>query len=132
MSNSAVRAIVAGHGDFAAGLVSAVAHITGRGDALLALSNRGLGAAEIEGLLAGWLDETNVGIVFIDLPAGSWALAARRILRARPDLVLVTGTNLAALLDFVMHEAVPVTEAAAQAIEKGRGALDRVRPPNAG
>ena len=131
MSSSAVRAIVAGHGDFAAGMVSAVAHITGRGEALLALSNRGLGASEIEGLLAGWLDETRAGIVFIDLPAGSWALAARRMLRARPDLVLVTGTNLAALLDFVMHDAVPLQEAAMQAVEKGRDALDRVRPPDA-
>ena len=34
------RALVAGHGDFAAGLVSAVSQITGRGDAFVTLSNR--------------------------------------------------------------------------------------------
>ena len=130
MSSSAIRAIVAGHGDFAAGLVSAVAQITGRGEELLALSNRGLGGTEIEGLLAGWLDESGVGIVFIDLPAGSWALAARRVQRSRPELTVVTGVNLAALLDFVMHD--ESADIAAHAVEKGRAALDITRPPRAG
>lgn len=132
MSSSAVRAIVAGHGDFAAGLVSAVAHITGRGEALLGLSNHGLGASEIEGLLSGWLDETRAGIVFVDLPAGSWALAARRVQRARPSLLVITGSNLAAVLDFVMHDGDDPGEAAEHAVEKGRAALALVRPAHAG
>ena len=130
MSNNAIRAIVAGHGDFAAGLVSAVAQITGRGEELLALTNRGLGGAEIEGLLLERLGETSAGIVFIDLPAGSWALAARRVQRARPELIVVTGVNLAALLDFVMHD--ESADTAAHAVEKGRAALDITRPPRAG
>lgn len=130
MSSSAIRAIVAGHGDFAAGIVSAVAQITGRGEELLALSNRGLGGQEIEALLSGWLDETSVGVVFVDLPAGSWALAARRVQRSRPGLTVVTGVNLAALLDFVMHD--DAEEGAAHAVEKGRAALDITRPPRAG
>ena len=129
MSSSAIRAIVAGHGDFAAGIVSAVAQITGRGDELIALTNRGLGAAEIEGLLVERLDQTSVGVVFIDLPAGSWALAARRVQRARPELIVVTGVNLAALLDFVMHA--ESGDTAAHAVEKGRAALDITRPPRA-
>ena len=41
------RALVAGHGEFAIGIVSAVEQITGRGGVLVALTNRGLGADEI-------------------------------------------------------------------------------------
>ncbi len=130
MSSSTIRAIVAGHGDFASGLVSAVAQITGRGDALLALTNRDLGGAEIESLLSGQLDQTGAAIVFIDLPAGSWALAARRVQRQRPELVVVTGVNLAALLDYVMHD--ETADIAMHAVEKGRAALDITRPPRAG
>ena len=132
MSSSAVRAIVAGHGDFAAGLVSAVAQITGRGAALLALTNKGLGAPEIEGLLSGWLDETGAGIVFVDLPAGSWALAARRVQRSRPELIVVTGANLPALLDFVMHDEGGTADAATHAVEKGVAALAITGPIRAG
>jgi len=36
-SDVAVRALVAGHGDFAAGIVSAVHQITGRGEAFVVL-----------------------------------------------------------------------------------------------
>ena len=43
-----VRALVAGHGDFAAGMVSAVHQITGRGDAFVSLSNRDMSAADVE------------------------------------------------------------------------------------
>ena len=48
MSEGAPVAIVAAHGDFAAGFVSAVEQITGRGDLFLPMTNAGLGAAEIE------------------------------------------------------------------------------------
>ena len=41
----------------------------------------------------------------------------------RPNVVLVTGTNLATLLDFVFHTDVPPAEAAQHAAEKGRAAL---------
>ena len=130
MSSSPIRAIVAGHGEFASGIVSAVAQITGRGDALLALTNRNLGGPDIEALLVRELDGTGAGVVFIDLPAGSWALAARGVQRQRPELTVVTGVNLAALLDFVMHD--ESDDNAAHAVEKGRAALDITRPPRAG
>ena len=50
-------------------------------------------------------------------------MAARRLQRERPAVVLVTGTNLATLLDFVFHTDVPATEAARHAADKGRSAL---------
>ena len=42
------RAIVAGHGDFAAGIVSAVVQITGRDDVFIPITNRGLSAQDVE------------------------------------------------------------------------------------
>jgi PTS system N-acetylgalactosamine-specific IIA component len=121
--SSSVRALVAGHGTFAEGVLSAVAQITGRAELFVALSNAGMGAAEIVEVLRARLDETGVKVIFTDLPAGSWTIAARRLLRERPDLVLVTGANLATLLDFVFHEDVTAGEAARHAAEKGRAAL---------
>ncbi|GLC26531.1 PTS sugar transporter subunit IIA [Roseisolibacter agri] len=142
---AAALAVVAGHGDFAAGLISAVAQITGRGDLLLPVTNRGLGPAEIDAALREAVQHASVRVIFTDLPAGSCTIASRRLLRERPDLRLVTGANLPAVLDFVMAsdpapsdaavEAPAATEAQAQAlaraVERGRGALVVVAPPAA-
>lgn len=116
-----MRALVAGHGDFAAGMVSAVVQITGRDDVFLAVSNRGLSAQDVERLMrevAG-----GVSVIFTDLPAGSCTMAARRLQREQPQLQVVTGVNLAALLDFVFSGAGDAATAAAEAAEKGRRAL---------
>jgi N-acetylgalactosamine PTS system EIIA component len=126
---SAGRAIVAGHGDFAVGVVSAVAQITGRADVFVALSNRGLGADEIERAMREQADASGARVVFTDLPAGSCTIAARRLQRERPELVLVTGANLATLLDFVFHADAPPAEAAQHAAEKGRASLAVVGAP---
>jgi len=119
----AVRALVAGHGDFAAGLVSAVGQITGRGDAFETLSNRDMSAVDVERAMRERVDEQALEVIFTDLPAGSCTMAARRLQRERPAVVLVTGTNLATLLDFVFHTDVPAVEAAQHAAEKGRASL---------
>lgn len=117
-------AIVAGHGDLAAGLVSAVAQITGRGGALLPLSNRGMGREQLEDTLREALARTGAGVVFTDLPAGSWTIAARRVQRDVADLVVVTGVNLATLLDWTFRdEATADGVAARAAVEKGRSAM---------
>ena len=118
-----VRALVAGHGDFAAGLVSAVGQITGRGDAFVILSNRDMSAADVERAMRERVDAEGIEVIFTDLPAGSCTMAARRLQRERPAVVLVTGTNLATLLDFVFHTDVAAGEAAQHAAEKGRAAL---------
>jgi len=117
------RAIVAAHGDLAAGMISAVAQITGREGVLVPFSNRGLGGDEIERGLREAAELHGAEVVFTDLPGGSCALGARRLLRARPDLVVVTGINLATLLDFVFHDELPAIEAATHAVEKGRAAI---------
>src|SRR5688500_6289060 len=118
-----VRALVAGHGDFASGIVSAVGQITGLGDAFLTLSNRDMSAADVERAMRERVDAQALEVIFTALPAGSCTMAARRLQRERPAVVLVTGTNLATLLDFVFHTDVPAAEAAKHAAEKGRAAL---------
>jgi N-acetylgalactosamine PTS system EIIA component len=122
-SDVMVRALVAGHGDFASGIVSAVHQITGRGDVFVALSNRDMSAADVERVMRDQVDAGSIDVIFTDLPAGSCTMAARRLQRERPGVVLVTGTNLATLLDFVFHTDVPASEAARHAADKGRSAL---------
>jgi PTS system N-acetylgalactosamine-specific IIA component len=103
-------AIVLGHGSVAEGLVSAVERITGITDRFVALSNEGLGTSEIEAMLRERMEATGARVVFTDLPAGSCNFAACRLLRVRPDIVVVTGVNLPALLHFAASGEPPAGE----------------------
>jgi PTS system N-acetylgalactosamine-specific IIA component len=120
-----VRAILAGHGDFAAGMVSAVQQITGRGAAFRIISARDLSAADLETTIRKAIDETGARVVFTDLQAGSCTMAARRVLRDRQDVVFVAGANLPMLLDFALS-AEPPDEAAKHALERGKAAITTV------
>ena len=73
-------------------------------------------------------------MIFTDLPAGSCTMAARRLQRGRPELTVVTGTNLAVLLDFLFADALLPQEAAQMAAEKGRSSLlvTQARPTSGG
>ena len=122
-SHAAPRAIVAGHADFAAGLVSAVEQITGRGAQLIPVSVAQLSVQDIEELLRSRMLESGVRVIFTDLQAGSCTMASRRILRGVEDAVLVAGANLPTLLDFVFAEGRPAPEAARHAAERGRAAI---------
>ena len=117
------RATVAGHGDFANGLVSAVQQITGRGDQLIGVSVAKLCVEDIENLLRQKMIESHVRVIFTDLQAGSCTMAARRILRGMDDAVLIAGANLPMLLDFVFSEGRNAPEAARHAAERGRTAI---------
>lgn len=127
-------ALVAAHGDLAAGLRSAVDQITGHGSLLDVLSNRDMGSAEIEHAMREKLVAAEAFVVFTDLPAGSCAMAARRLQRDRPEVTVVTGTNLGTLLDFVcaadgacggddVRTAEGARAAAARAVQRGQVAL---------
>ncbi len=134
MSDSPVIvAVVAGHGRFADGVLSAVDQITGRGGAFVAVSNTGLGPTDLEALIVSALDRTGARVVFTDLPAGSCTMAVRRAQRARSDIVLVTGANVAVLMEFLFSTEGPlgtpvgglsdVGNLARVAAEKARGTL---------
>lgn len=117
------RAIVVGHGEFAAGLVSAVGQICGLADKLVVVSMIGMTPEDIEGAIREQVTRTGARVIFTDLPAGSATLAARRIVKDDPGVVLVSGVNLATLLDFVFNTSLPPTEAARAAAERGKASL---------
>ena len=126
------RAIIAGHGDFAEGLVSAVDAITGRGSAFRAISARNMSGADLEDTLRRTIEETGASVVFTDLQAGSCTMAARRVLRDRDDVLFVCGANLPMLLDFCLAEDMSPVDAARHAIERGKAAIQSVGPPPKG
>ena len=124
-----VRALVAGHGDFSAGLVSAVEAITGQGAMLEPIQVAGLCGEDIQQLLRTRLDATGALVIFTDLQAGSCTMAARRLLRDVTDVVLVSGTNLPMLLDFVLSRAESPHEAARASVERAKSAITVVGGP---
>ena len=117
------RAIIIGHGEFSAGLASAVEQITGMADRFVCMSNTGMAPGDIESSLRSKVAEVGAMVIFTDLPAGSATLAARRVARDSPDIVLVSGVNLATLLDFVCSASDSPGEAARAAAERGRASL---------
>lgn len=123
MNEPVRRALVAGHADFAAGLVSAVDQITGMGSVLVPIQVRGLCGDDIQKLLRASLVEHDIRVIFTDLQAGSCTMAARRVLRELGDGVLVAGANLPMLLDFALSTSPDAREAAAAAAERGRAAV---------
>lgn len=118
-----VRAVVAGHGTFASGIVSAVDQITGRGAQFATISNTGLCLDDIQQTLGRALDASGARVVFTDLPAGSCTMAVRRLLRERPGVLLVTGINLSLLLDFAMYDGDDPVQAVQAALERGRASM---------
>jgi PTS system N-acetylgalactosamine-specific IIA component len=120
---SSPRAVVAGHGDFPDGIVSAVEQISGRGGIFLAISNRGMSGQDIETRLREAASQNGVRVFFTDLPGGSATLAVRRLMRDHQDVVLVTGTNLATLLEFVFQTGTDQLAAARTSVEKGRASI---------
>ena len=127
--DGAARAVVAGHGDYAVGIVSAVQQITGRGAVLVPISGAGRSAAEIEDVIRETMLTRGIRVIFTDLQAGSCSMAARRYMRGVDGAVLVCGANLPTLLDFVMSEDLPAEQAAARALERGRGAMMLIAGP---
>lgn len=130
MSN--VRAIVAGHGTFAEGMLSAIEQITGRSDLFIGVSNRDLSAQDVERLLRERQAASGATVIFTDLPAGSCTMAARRLQRETPALAVVTGVNLATLLDFAFQAEAGDPRAVEHAAEKGRAALAVAMMPGSG
>ena len=113
------RAVVAGHGEFAAGIISAVQQIAGVGTVFRGLGNAGFDAAGLVAALRDAVVSHGASVVFTDLPAGSCTIAARRLTREVPGLAVVSGANLPMLLDFALSgDTGPAT--ASRAAERGR------------
>lgn len=125
-SNSRPRAIVAGHGNFAAGIVSAVEQITGLGGVFITVSNSNLSPSGIDASVREALAASGAKVVFTDLPAGSCTMVVRRLAKVEPGITLVTGVTLPTLLAFALGADVY------EAVEKGREAITVVGEPEGG
>jgi PTS system N-acetylgalactosamine-specific IIA component len=104
-------------------MLTAVQKITGQGAALLALSGQDLSLPQIEETLRRHIGETGISVIFTDLQAGSSTMAARKVLRDQPQIILVAGANLPMLLDFVLSTLPDAVESARHAAERGRSSI---------
>ena len=119
---SALKGVVVGHGSLAAALVDAVQRIAGADAGLVAVSNTNCDRGTLEEKI---LEAVGVGpaLVFIDMPSGSCLFAAMRRLEAMPGTRVITGVNLAMLLEFVFHREGEVDATAAHVVEVGMRAV---------
>ena len=121
-----VRGVVMAHADLARALIEAVDRIVGLEEgALVALSNEGLGPADMRDRLAE-VAGTGPAIIFTDLREGSCGMAARQICLKHSDQILVSGVNLPMLLDFAMNRSRPLDELVDRVLERARAGIQRV------
>jgi len=124
---SELRGVIVSHAAVAQALVAAVTAITGIEGALTGISNEGCGTEELGERLR---EAVGVGpaVLFVDLPGGScFTSSARYAKRGGADIAVVTGVNLAMLLDFVFNRDISPVDAARRALDAGAKAI-RVTP----
>jgi len=115
-----VRGLIVTHASLGEGLVAAVHKITGADDdTLQAISNEERGPNDLIAEIRERAGEGPV-LLFTDMPGGSCALAARRMMGGRPQTGLVCGVNLPLLLDFVFHRTLPLPDLVTRLVSVGR------------
>jgi mannose/fructose-specific phosphotransferase system component IIA len=120
--SDALRGVVVCHGGLAKALVEAAESISGVTGVLLPVSNSGCDRDALEARVA----EAVAGqpsVVFVDLASGSCLFAVLNRLGAVPGVKVVTGVNLAMLVDFVFHLSLTPEAAAERAIAAGTKAI---------
>ena len=117
-----LRGVVVAHGAVAAAMVDAAEQISGVTGALIPVSNTGCDRGALEQRVVDAVDDSPA-VVFVDMAAGSCLTAVLRQLRPREDVRVVTGVNLAMLLDFVFHRSLPAADAATRAAGTGGAAI---------
>ena len=119
---SELKGVVVAHAQLASALIGAVEQIAGTVTGLVAVSNTDCDRGTLEEkILAAVGDEP--AIVFIDMPSGSCLFAAMRRLSEAPTVRVVTGVNLAMLLEFVFHRDGAPDEVAQHVVEVGARAV---------
>ena len=120
--SEALRGVVVCHGRMAAALIEAAEGITGVKDVLVPVSNTDCDRGTLETRI---LEAVHDGpaVVFVDLASGSCLIAALARLRGRAGVSVVTGVNLAMLVDFVFHREQAPADAAERAVAAGCRAI---------
>jgi mannose/fructose-specific phosphotransferase system component IIA len=117
-----LRGVVVCHGGLAKALVEAAESISGIIGVLQPVSNSGCDRDALERRVDEAVDG-KPSVVFVDLASGSCLFAVLKRLRAMPDIKVVTGVNLAMLVDFVFHTSLTPDAAAERAIAAGSKAI---------
>jgi mannose/fructose-specific phosphotransferase system component IIA len=120
--SDALRGVVVCHGPLAKALGEAAESISGVTGVLQPISTSGCERDALEARVAAAVDG-KPSVVFDDLASGSCLFAVLKRLRELPGVRVVTGVNLAMLVDFVFHTSLPAEAAAERALAAGTKAL---------
>lgn len=127
---SELRGVIVSHAAVAQALVAAVTAITGIDGVLTPVSNEGCGTEALGERLRQAVG-TGPAVLFVDLPGGSCFSSSVRYAKqgaggtggAGSEIAVVTGVNLAMLLDFVFHRDTSPVDAARRAVDAGAKAI---------
>jgi mannose/fructose-specific phosphotransferase system component IIA len=114
--------VVVCHGSLAGALVQAAEQISGIPGVLVSVSNTGCDRDTLEERVLAALGG-RPAVVFVDLASGSCSFAVLKRLRGEPSVKVVTGVNLAMLVDFVFHRTLSPDEAATRARAAGEKSI---------
>ena len=117
-----LRGVVVCHAKLAGALIEAAEQISGVRGALVPVSNVDCDRGTLEERVAQAVDGVPA-VVFVDLSSGSCLFAVLNRLREATGVKVVTGVNLAMLVDFLFHRSLPPEEAAARAATAGGKAI---------
>jgi mannose/fructose-specific phosphotransferase system component IIA len=117
-----LRGVVVCHGPMAGALVQAAEQISGVDAALIPVSNMGCDRDTLEQRVLAAVDQ-HPAVVFVDMASGSCLIAVLKRLRADQSVRVVTGVNLAMLVDFVFHRSLSPEEAASRAVAVGQASI---------
>jgi mannose/fructose-specific phosphotransferase system component IIA len=117
-----LQGVVVCHAKLARALIEAAESISGVTGALTPVSNADCDRGSLEQRVLEAVDGRPT-VVFVDMASGSCLFAVLHRLRTAPDVKVVTGVNLAMLVDFVFHRSLSPEEAAARAATAGGRAI---------
>ena len=96
--------------------------ISGLSDALVPVSNTGCDRDTLEERVLAAVNG-RPAVVFVDLASGSCLFAVLKRLRSQESVKVVTGVNLAMLVDFVFHRSLAPADAASRAVAAGEKSI---------
>jgi mannose/fructose-specific phosphotransferase system component IIA len=117
-----LRGVVVCHGTLAMALTQAAEQISGVANALIPVTNSGCDREALEDRVLTAVDG-RPAVVFVDLASGSCLFAVVKRLRSEESVKVVTGVNLAMLVDFVFHRSLSPEDAATRAAAAGTKAI---------
>jgi mannose/fructose-specific phosphotransferase system component IIA len=117
-----LRGVVVCHARLAGALIEAAEQISGVRGALVPVSNVDCDRGTLEERVAQAVDGIPA-VVFVDMSSGSCLFAVLNRLRETASVKVVTGVNLAMLVDFLFHRSLTPAEAAARAATAGGKAI---------